>query len=206
MTDIQTLDWLEIGRVVAPHSLDGSLRIYPSSDFPERFLEPGDRWLRKVGQVIPERISLLSGRYLQNKGLYVIKIAGITDRDQAEALRDARLLVPQSDRLPVEPNEFHVADLIGLQARLKATGSIIGTIVDVYSAGNDILAIQLNNNRDNSSLESKRSTSLAKSLDETASVYKDPVLVPFVYEIVPVVNLEAGYVEIEPPKGLLPDL
>jgi len=30
-------DWLEIGRIVAPQGLNGELRVYPDTDFPERF-------------------------------------------------------------------------------------------------------------------------------------------------------------------------
>ena len=35
--------WLEIGTIVAAQGLRGEVRVYPSSDFPERFLEPGTR-------------------------------------------------------------------------------------------------------------------------------------------------------------------
>ncbi|MGB3200994.1 MAG: ribosome maturation factor RimM, partial [Nodosilinea sp.] len=42
-----TDDWVEIGRIVAPQGVKGEVRVYPSTDFPERFLEPGDRWLKR---------------------------------------------------------------------------------------------------------------------------------------------------------------
>ena len=200
MADSLSEEWLEIGRIVAPQGLDGSVRVYPSSDFPERFLYPGDRWLCQPLQSKPEMVQLLSGRYLDGKGLYVLKFAGISNRDQAEAIRDARLLVPQSDRLPVEPDEFHIADLIGLQVRLQETGIVIGIVVDVYSAGNDLLALELTD-------DYKKLSSSSSLVGKSASVRaSSPVLVPFVYPIVPVVNLEDGYVEITPPKGLLPNL
>lgn len=198
-------EWLEVGRIVAPQGLDGSVRVYPNSDFPERFLEPGERWISKSGQLEPEPIQLLSGRYLEGKGLYIIKIAGLTNRDQAETLRAAKLLVPSSDRLPIEADEFHVADLIGLEARLAGTGALIGTVVEVYSAGNDLLAIQLNDDHGSDPDQPERGSNSGKTPKKRASGQKVPVLVPFVHAIVPVVNLDAGYVEIDPPKGLLPD-
>ncbi|NER80172.1 MAG: ribosome maturation factor RimM [Leptolyngbya sp. SIO1D8] len=200
MSDSLSEEWLEIGRIVAPQGLDGSVRVYPSSDFPERFLDPGARWLCQPRQSKPEMIQLLSGRYLDGKRLYVLKFAGISNRDQAEAIRDARLLVPQSDRLPVEPDEFHIADLIGLQVRLQETGLTIGIVVDVYSAGNDLLALELTD-------DYKKLSPSSSLTGKSASVrVSSPVLVPFVHAIVPVVNLEDGYVEITPPKGLLPNL
>lgn len=203
MTEVSLPGWLEIGRIVAPQGLDGAVRVYPNSDFPERFLEPGDRWICRVGQLEPERIQLLSGRYLEGKGLYVIKLAGLTNRDQAEAWRDARLLVSAGDRLPIADDEFHVADLIGLQVRLQATGLVIGTVVDVYAAGNDLLAIDLRADS-TASAAAPVSTDDTHQTKRTAATSTKPVLVPFVHAIVPVVDLEAGYVEINPPKGLLP--
>ncbi|MDB9525588.1 ribosome maturation factor RimM [Oscillatoria sp. CS-180] len=200
MADSLQEEWLEIGRIVAPQGLDGSLRVYPNSDFPERFLEPGDRWLLKPGQSTPESVQLLSGRYLSGKGLYVIKLKGINYRDQAETLRDAKLVVSAGDRLELEPDEFHVSDLVGLEVRLQDTGQAIGTVVDIYAAGNDLLAVQLKS--DGVTTTPSQPTN-SKPASQTQG-QNNPVLIPFVYDIVPVVDLAAGFIEITPPKGLLP--
>jgi 16S rRNA processing protein RimM len=173
-------DWLEIGKIVAPQGLRGEVRVYPDSDFPERFLEPGQRWLVRSPQAEPEAIELVAGRYLPGKGLYVIQIAGVDDRDQAEALRGCRLVVPESDRLPLEEDEYHVLDLLGLEVFLHETQELVGTVKDVIPAGNDLLEIQL------------------------IQPHKSPTaLVPFVKALVPVVDLEQGRLEITPPPGLI---
>ena len=174
--------WISIGRIVGPHGRDGEVRVYPNSDFPERFLDPGERWLLRPKAKAPESIKLLQGRYLAGKGLYLLKLAGINYRDQAEALREAQLLVATDDRLPLDPGEFHVDDLIGLQAVMQATGTVVGTVSDVFSAGNDLLEVTLEN-----------------PVDKV-----DKVLVPFVEEIVPIVDLPNQRVEINPPTGLFP--
>lgn len=205
MADLQFHDWMEIGRIVAPHGLDGSVRVYPSSDFPDRFLEPGERWICKPGQTEPDCIQLLSGRYLYGKGLYVLKLAGLINRDEAETLRNSKLLVPKGDRLPLEPDEFHIADLIGLQVRMQETGVVIGTVVDVYAAGNDLLAVKLSADRQLRSADTTVNISRHSKTGQKSLAHQNTFLVPFVYEIVPVVNLSAGYVEITPPEGLLPN-
>jgi len=175
--------WISVGRIVGPHGREGEVRVYPNSDFPERFLAPGDRWLLKPRAQTPEQVKLVQGRYLAGKGLYLLKLAGINYRDQAEALRDAQLLVTAADRLPLDPGEFHVDDLIGLAAVLQSSGSLIGTVSDVFSAGNDLLEVTL-----------------------THPVEKvDKVLVPFVEEIVPIVDLANQRVELNPPSGLFPE-
>jgi 16S rRNA processing protein RimM len=180
MTDSE---WIEIGRIVGPQGLKGEVRVYPNSDFPERFLEPGPRWLRYPNRPSPEIVTLVRGRLIEGKGLYVVKLEGIDDRDRAETLRQCVLLVAASDRPALEPGEFYVADLVGLRVQLQGTGEEIGVVTDIYEAGNDLLEVTLGGT-------------------ETAAKPKT-VLVPFVEAIVPVVDLAQGYVQIDPPPGLL---
>jgi 16S rRNA processing protein RimM len=171
--------WLELGTIVAAQGLKGEVRIYPESDFPERFEQPGQRWLLHPGRTQPEPVELLQGRYLNNKGLYVVKFAGIDQREQAESLKNCRVLVPQSDRPTLAPDEFHLEDLVGLTVINQQTQTVIGIVVGVAIAGNDLLEVQLQNTT-------------------------QTVLIPLVREIVPLVDLQQRRVEILPLPGLLP--
>lgn len=180
-------DWVEIGRIVAPQGVKGEVRVYPSSDFPERFLEPGERWLKRPRSLTPETVELVQGRHIDGKGLYVVQIAGVDSRDAAEALRDAVLLVPAGDRPRLDRDEFYVADLVGLRVIVQATGDEIGTVTDIFAAGNDLLEV----------------TYYSPTAEKPNSPKPRKVLVPFVTAIVPVVNLAERYLEIDPPAGLL---
>lgn len=180
-------DWIEIGKIVAPQGIKGEVRVYPYSDFPQRFEEPGQRWLQYPGEAQPQPIELLAGRFVENKGIYVVQFAGIDDRDKAEALRGCLLFVPESDRPPLEEGEFHILDLIGLTVINQLTGETVGTVVDLVSAGNDLLVVSPASSPTDADKKSKNSQ----------------ILIPFVMEIVPVVDIEAGLVKINPPPGLL---
>ncbi|RMF21764.1 MAG: 16S rRNA processing protein RimM, partial [Cyanobacteria bacterium J083] len=94
--------WLEIGTVVSAQGLRGELRVYPSSDFPERFLVAGRRWLQNPHTGKISSVELIKGRHIEKKNLYVITLAEINDRNQAEEVRGYKLLVEKSDRLPLE--------------------------------------------------------------------------------------------------------
>ncbi len=177
-------DWIEIGTIVAPQGLHGEMRVYPDSDFPERFEVPGKRWLLRTGEIKPQPIELLSGRYIEGKNLYVIKLAGVDNRNQAEELRGCKLMVPESDRPQLGEDEYHVLDLIGLQVFMQESGELVGTVVDVIAAGNDLLEVKLHQS-------------------PTSNNQQKTVLIPFVKAIAPVVNLETGRIEITPPVGLL---
>ncbi|EKV03642.1 16S rRNA processing protein RimM [Leptolyngbya sp. PCC 7375] len=185
------IDWLTIGRIVGAHGLNGEVRVYPDSDFPERFEQPGERWLLKPGAVNPEPIKLVKGRFQEGKGLYILKLAGINYRNQAEVLRDAQLLISADDRLPLEPGEFHVGELMGLAVILQETGEQIGSVIDVYRAGNDLLEVALVSDQPE------------EATKDNGQIKARTVLIPFVEAIVPVVDLTQGRVEITPPDGLI---
>ncbi|NJR16938.1 MAG: ribosome maturation factor RimM [Calothrix sp. CSU_2_0] len=181
--------YLEIGTIVSPQGLDGELRVYPDTDFPERFLVPGMRWLLHPGTSEPQQIELISGRYIDGKNLYVIELEGVKSRNQAEELRSCKLLVLECDRPQLAEGEYHIIDLIGLQIFVRESGQFIGTVVNLIPAGNDLLEVELHQQNKG---EQKTNTKKPKNL-----------LIPFVKEIVPIVDIEAKRAEITPPEGLL---
>ena len=169
-------DWLPVGKVVAVQGLKGELRINPASEFPERFTEPGTRWLKARGKA-PKEIELKSGRQLPGKSLFVVRFAGVESREAAEALVGQTLMVPADDRPELKQGEFHLLDLLGLEARLSSDGAVIGTVSDLISGGNELLEVTTTEGR--------------------------KLLIPFVEAIVPEVQLEKGWLLLSPPPGLL---
>jgi 16S rRNA processing protein RimM len=199
-------EWLEIGTIIAPQGLDGEVRVYPNSDFPERFEKSGQRWLQRLGETEPQPIELLGGRYIAPKNLYVVQLAGVENRNQAEELRGCRLLVPESDRPALGEDEYHVLDLIGLEVFNQLSGETLGVVVDVIPAGNDLLEVKLNQSADQPDKPSTEAVTKAgkkRRKSQPKSPKPAKVLIPFVKAIVPVVDLKNSRVEITPPLGLL---
>jgi len=218
---------LVVGRLVAAQGLGGELRVLPLSDFPERFTTPGRRWLQAKGQT-PVPVQLRRGRQLPGRELFVVRLEGIDSRTAAEALVGHELLVPASDRPPLEPGEFHLLDLVGLEVRLLESlagsggagavarmsgGMSIGTVCDLIHAGNDLLEVELK-------LAATQDPATAEAADHdappaaaqtaghdappaTTASRRRRILIPFVDAIVPVVNLEQGWIGLTPPPGLL---
>ncbi|MDJ0745382.1 MAG: ribosome maturation factor RimM [Xenococcaceae cyanobacterium MO_167.B27] len=200
-------DWIEIGTIVAPQGLRGEMRVYPDSDFPERFLEPGIRWLQhpETGEI--EEVELLGGRYLSGKNLYVIAIEGVEYRDEAEALRDYKILVKFSDRPELEEDEYHVSDLMNLEVFNQQTGEKLGIVTNLFYAGNDLLEVTLDKQPtieptptpDLSKISRRSKRRKVKTLEPKPAT----ILIPFVKEIVPIIDMDNGKIEINPPDGLL---
>ena len=78
-----------------------------------------------------------------SKGVLIGRIAGITDRNAAEALKGVELFVDR-ERMPApkDPEEYYLADLIGLGA-FDGKGEKLGEIVSVdnYGAGDLLLVV-----------------------------------------------------------------
>ncbi len=97
----------------------------------------------------------------------------ITDRNAAERLTNTGLYAPRSALPQAEEDEFYLADLVGLAAR-DASGAEIGKVTAVHDYG--------------------AGTSLEITGSGTA------MLIPFTKAAVPVVDVAAGHVVVEPPS------
>ncbi|HEY3146353.1 MAG TPA: ribosome maturation factor RimM [Dongiaceae bacterium] len=108
------------------------------------------------------------------KGIVIARIASIADRSAAEALKGVELFVAR-ERLPAptDPEEYYLADLIGLGA-FDAKGGKLGEIVSVdnYGAGDLLLVVPGNG---------------------------EGFVVPFAKAFVPVVDIKGGRVVLDLP-------
>jgi 16S rRNA processing protein RimM len=173
--------WMEIGSIVGAQGIKGEVKVYPNSDFPERFEQPGERWLWGSQDTEPRSIQLEKGFEIPGRGLYVVQLTGIKDRTQAENLRGTMLLLPISDRPKLATGEYHSQDLIDLPVFDQVTGVEIGVVADIFTAGHEILVV-------NAPIGNGKTTE---------------VMIPFVKDIVPVVDLPNRRIEILPPPGLI---
>jgi 16S rRNA processing protein RimM len=113
------------------------------------------------------------------KGVMIARISGFEDRNRAETLRGLRLYLPRAALPEPAEEEYYHADLIGLEA-VSANGTPIGWVRAIHDFGaGDTLEIE-----------------------RTAA---PPVVVPFTRAVVPVIEIEAGRLVIDPPAGLLDD-
>ena len=77
------------------------------------------------------------------KNLFVARLAGVTDRNAAERLTNAKLFVPR-ERLPQtdDPDEFYHADLVGLAA-VDQSGNVFGTVIAIFNFGAGDLIVEI---------------------------------------------------------------
>ena len=172
-------EWLVVGLITSCHGINGQVKVKSLSDFDERFLKPGMRWLQKENE-LPSKIKLLSGFKQPGKETFVIKLQGINSRNDAEQLRKFKILV-KTDSLPrLKKEEFHLLELINLEVKTLENDELktIGKVINLENEKNNLLVIELFKNQ-------------------------KKVLIPFVKEIVPLVDIKNNFLIINPPNGLL---
>jgi 16S rRNA processing protein RimM len=168
---------LVVGRIGRAHGLRGEVLVDVRTDEPEARMAPGAVLLTDPSAAGP--LTVADGRV--HSGRLLLHFAGVADRTAAEALRGVLLLAEvDPDVLPEDDEEWYDHQLVGLDA-VRADGTALGEVREVlHLPGHDVLAVTTPDGRE--------------------------VLVPFVTEIVPEVDIAANRIVVTPPPGLLEDL
>jgi 16S rRNA processing protein RimM len=172
-----------VGRIGKPHGIRGELSVEVRTDEPERRFADGAVLATQTPQGTPPRgpgrptaLTVRTSRRHQSRLL--VTFEEIAGRTQAEAVRGLMLVAAiDADESPEAADEFYDHQLLGL-AVVTEDGARIGELAEiVHGAAQDLLVVRT-----------------AAGLE---------VLVPFVSEIVPRVDLAAGIVEVADRPGLL---
>jgi 16S rRNA processing protein RimM len=167
---------LRVGRLVKAHGLKGALKLELYTDSPDQRFRAGQELELQVPQTsewFGKTVKVAELRFYNQSP--VLFLEGIQDRSQAETLVKAILLIETDlEQLPEDPEAWYDHQLVGLTALVgeEAVGKVIR--VDHLPA-QDLLAIETSNGE---------------------------VLVPFVKQIVPSVDIKKGQVVLTPPAGL----
>lgn len=175
-TAISSKTKLRVGRLVKAHGLKGAIKLELYTDSPNQRFQPGqilELQVPETSEWFGKTITVTELRFYNQAP--VLFLEGIDNRSKAETLIRAILLIEtEADDLPEEPEAWYDHQLVGLEALVGEESVGIVTRVDHLPA-QDLLAIETANGE---------------------------VLVPFVKQIVPEVNVSLGQVRITPPDGL----
>ena len=172
-------EWLTVGLITSCHGINGQVKVKSLSDFEERFLKPGIRWLQKENE-LPSKIELISGFKQPGKEIFIVKFQGINTRNRAEQLKKFKILVKAETLPKLKKEEFHLLELVNLEVKTFEDDELkkIGKVINLENEKNNLLVIELFQNQ-------------------------KKVLVPFVKEIVTLIDIKNNYLIINPPNGLL---
>jgi 16S rRNA processing protein RimM len=165
---------LVVGRIGRAHGIKGEVTVEVRTDEPELRLAPGAVLDTDPASVGP--LTIETGRV--HSGRLLLRFDGVRDRTAAEALRNVLLIAEvDPEETPEDPEEFYDHQLIDLDV-VTVDGTEVGRIAEItHLPYQDLLVVKCPDGGE--------------------------VMVPFVTEIVPEIDLEEQRAVIDPPPGLL---
>ena len=163
-----------VARIGRALGVRGDVLIDVRTDEPERRFRVGADLL-----VADSERALRIESVRDHSGRLCVHFVGFDDRTAAESLTGLLLEVDRDPaERPEDPDEFYDDALLGL-AVVTEDDERVGTVAEVlHLPAQDVLAVR-------------------------AAADDREILIPFVSEIVPVVDIDAGRIVVRPPEGLL---
>lgn len=130
-------DLLKVGVITTTHGVRGEVKVFPTTDDAERFLEL-EYVLLDTGREL-RRLDIKNVRFFKN--LVILKFDGIDNINDIEKYKGKDLWIPREEAQELGEDEYYIADLQGLNVVLE-DGTEFGTLRDVMETGaNDVYII-----------------------------------------------------------------
>lgn len=180
-----------VARIGKPHGIRGEVTVQLFTDNPEARFAAGEVLSIQdfdassaVGKLVPGgKLTVASSRW--NKKILVVKFDEVKSRNDAEVLRNSHLEFDSS--LDEDDTSFYEHDVVDLPVYLISevpegelpSGEALGKVTGLQTMPTqDLLLVELAPNG-------------------------EEVMIPMVEELVPEIDLDEGFVLIDPPAGLL---
>jgi 16S rRNA processing protein RimM len=129
--------YIAVGRITRAHGVGGEVAVLPLSQVAGRF-EAGSRVL--AGEDGDRPLVVVAAR--PHRSRLLVRFDGVSDRDQAEALRGTYLFVPASESPALPVGEYWTHQLIGCRVDTQE-GRPMGRVREViHTPANDVWVVQ----------------------------------------------------------------
>lgn len=130
-------DRFQVGVIAGTHGIKGDVKVFPTTDDPQRF-----RKLKKV--ILPvrgrEEVHEISGVKFQEK-FVILHLSGIDTPEKARMYRQIPLMIERADAVPLKEGRYYIPDLIGMKV-MEEDHRILGELTDVLETGaNDVYEV-----------------------------------------------------------------
>ncbi len=138
-------DMFRVGVYSNTHGIKGEIKVFPTTEDPSRF-----DYLKEIvmdcGKEGMKTFEVSGARYFKN--MVILKLKGVDNINQIEKYKGAELYVTRENAIPLEDDEFYIADIIGAEV-LSDTGEKLGTLKEVMQTGaNDVYVVSMNNGKE----------------------------------------------------------
>ena len=165
--------YLRVGVISSTHGLKGEVKVFPTTDDPERF--------RKLKTVFLDTgkdyqlLTITGVRFFKNQ--VILKFKEFQDINEVERYRGRDLLIKREQAVPLGENENFIVDLIDLEV-FDDTEQRLGILTDVLQTGaNDVYVVETEEGKE--------------------------ILLPAIPSCILEVDMENGRMLVHVPEGLL---
>ena len=131
-------DMLRVGVLVKPHGLAGEVKVYPTTDEPEKFTSLKKVYIKTKNETLTLKID--KAHYF--KQFVIVHFEGLDRIEDVEPLMKKDLWIDREEAVDLEENEYYIADLLGMKV-VTDEGKELGKIKDVMDTGaNDVYIVQ----------------------------------------------------------------
>lgn len=137
-------DMFRIGVITSTHGLKGEVKVFPTTDDVNRFKTLKHCVIKTPKGDIP--VEKNSCKFFKN--MVILSFKGMEDINDIEKYKGCELYVTREDAIPLEEDEYYIADAIGLDI-VQEDGSRLGTLADVMQTGaNDVFVVNMEDGRE----------------------------------------------------------
>ena len=128
---------LQVGVISSTHGVRGEVKVFPTTDDPQRFKSLKNVILDTGKEQIP--LEIQGVKFF--KQFVILKFKGIDNINDIERYKRRRLFVTREDAVELEEDEYYIADLIGMDV-ITDEGEE-GKLVDVIETGaNEVYVVE----------------------------------------------------------------
>ncbi len=130
---------LRVGVITSTHGVRGEVKVFPTTDDPERFKTLKKVLLDTGKELLPMEIQQV--RFFKN--MVILKFKGFDNINDIEIYKGKDLLITRDQAVKLGPDENFIVDLIGLSV-VSDEGEDLGTLTDVLLTGaNDVYEVTM---------------------------------------------------------------
>ena len=131
-------DLLRVGVIANTHGIKGEVKVFPTTDDPQRFKVLKQAIIDNGREKVD--VEIQSVRFFKN--MVIVKFKGIDNINDVEKYKGKDLLVTRENAVPLEEDEYYIADLIDLDV-FDEDGNKLGVVYDVLQTGaNDVYVVK----------------------------------------------------------------
>lgn len=137
-------NYLRVGVISSTHGIKGEVKVFPTTDDPNRF-----KLLKEVHlDTGKETLTLEIEGVKFFKQMVILKFKGIDNINDIEKYRGKDLLITRDNAVKLEKDEYFIYDLIGSEV-ITDEGNRLGELTEILATGaNDVYVVRMENGKD----------------------------------------------------------